>query len=159
MDRHLGMVNAIARSYRLPAQDHEDAVQTVWLLLNQHLPRLRHPERLGAWLRRTTNTACARQRLHRRRFVPTDPVDMDAPGPSQDDPEDQFLREERRTELRRAVDGLTDPVDRRVAGYYLDDSPDAGPVSRRATPNQRRHLFRELRRSLRQRTDPSERRE
>lgn len=158
VDRHLAMVNAIARSYRLPQQDREDAVQTVWLRLNQHLPRLHSPHRLASWLRRATHTACDRQRLHQRRFVPTDPVDMDGYAHDQDDPELRYLRDERNAALHRAVDGLTDPVDRRVARLYLDDSPDAGPISHRTTPNQRRHLIRQLRRSLRANTDPSERR-
>ncbi len=158
VDRHLAMVNAVARSYRLPRQDHEDAVQTVWLRLNQHLTRLHSPHRLAAWLRRATHTACDRQRRHRQRFVPVDPSDMDGYAHDRDDPELRYLHAERHAALLRAVDALTDPVDRRVARLYLDDSPDAGPISHRTTPNQRRHLIRQLRRSLRANADPSERR-
>ncbi|WP_017589066.1 RNA polymerase sigma factor [Nocardiopsis ganjiahuensis] len=158
VDRHLAMVNRIARSYRLPRQDHEDAVQTVWLRLNQNLPRLHSPHLLAVWLRRATNTACNRQRQHRQRFLPVDPQDLIGYAHHQADPEDQYLLQERYAELHRAIDGLTDPVDRRVARLYLDDSPDAGPISHRTTSNQRRHLFRQLRRSLRATGEPSERR-
>ncbi len=158
VDRHLPMVNGIARSYGLSRQDHEDAVQTVWLRLNQNLPRLHSPHLLAAWLRRAANTACHRQRRHRQRFLPVDPLDLIGYAHHKDDPEDLYLLQERHTELHRAVAGLTDPVDRRVARIYLDDSPDAGPVSHRTTPNQRRHLFRQLRRSLRATGEPNERR-
>lgn len=165
VDRHLAMVNRIARSYRLSRQDCEDAVQTVWLRLNQHLTRIHSPHQLASWLRRATHTACDRQRKHRQRFVPVDPQNLAEythhqveHALHQADPEHQYLLKERHAELHRAIDGLTDPVDRRVAQHYLDDSPDAGPISRRTTPNQRRHLFRQLRRSLRATREPSERR-
>lgn len=158
VDRHLAMVNRIARSYRLPRQDREDAVQTVWLRLNQHLTRLHSPHLLASWLRRTTHTICVRQREHRQRFLPVDPQDLAEYAHQQADPEHEYLLKERHAELHRAIDGLTDPVDRRVARHYLDDSPDAGPISHRTTPNQRRHLFRQLRRALRTTREPSERR-
>lgn len=158
VDRHLAMVNRIARSYRLSRQDCEDAVQTVWLRLNQHLTRIHSPHQLASWLRRATHTACDRQRKHRQRFLPVDPQDLAEFAHHQAGPEHQYLLKERHDELHRAIDGLTDPVDRRVAGHYLDDSPDAAPISHRTTPNQRRHLFRQLRRSLKTTGEPSERR-
>lgn len=164
VDRHLALVNAIARSYQLFQQDHEDAVQTVWLSLNQHLTRLRCPDRLASWLRRAAHTACNRQRMHRQRFLPVDPQDLAEHSQHQESPEHQYLIKERHTELLQAIDGLTDPVDRQVAQHYLDDSPDAEPISHRTTPNQRRHLIRQLRRSLKElreaeeTSEPTERR-
>ena len=47
VDRYLPLVNAIARSYGLPAADREDAVQTVWLKLNQHLHTCTRPSTCG----------------------------------------------------------------------------------------------------------------
>ncbi|GHC90878.1 hypothetical protein GCM10007079_37560 [Nocardiopsis terrae] len=158
VDRHLGMVNRIARSYGLPRQDHEDAVQTVWLRLNQNLPRLHSPHLLAAWLSRAAHTACGRQRQHRRRLLPVDPLTLAEHLHHPTDPEHEYLLKERHAELHRAIGELTDPVDRRVARHYLDDSPDARPISHRTTPNQRRHLLRQLRRSLRATREPNERR-
>ena len=146
VDRHLPTVNRIARSYGLPRQDREDAVQTVWLNLNQHLPGLRHPHLLRAWLSRVTRSVCGRQRERLRRLVPVDPHRL-AGGSTVPDVEVEYLRKERHAELHRAIDAL-DPTDRRVARQYLDDSPDAAPLSHRTTANERRNLFRRLRRSL-----------
>lgn len=150
VDRHLSLVNGIARTYRLSRQDREDAVQTVWLTLNQHLTRLHSPHQLSAWLRRTTQTACNRQRAHRQRFLPVDPRDLTEVAQHQDGPEHHYLVKEAHTELHRAIDGLTDPADRRVAQHYLDDSPGAAPISHRTTPSERRRLIRQLRRSLKE---------
>lgn len=155
VDRHLPAVNRIARSYRLPRQDREDAVQTVWLNLNQHLPRLRHPHLLRAWLVRVTRDVCGRQRDRLRKLVPVDPhrlITGSGPAPVPD-VEDVYLRKERHAELYRAIDALG-PIDRRVARHYLDDSPDAAPLSHRTTANERRNLLRRLRRSL-ARTEPT----
>lgn len=147
VDRHLPMVNRIARSYRLPRQDREDAVQTVWLRLNHHLPRLRSPHRLGAWLRRVTRDVCGLQREKLWNPLPIDPEHLTTHADPTSHVEDEYLRKEREAELHRAIDAL-DPTDRRVARHYLDDSPDISPLSHRTTANERRHLFRRLRRTL-----------
>nr|WP_307851098.1 sigma-70 family RNA polymerase sigma factor [Nocardiopsis sp. MG754419] len=147
VDRHLPTVNRVARSYGLARQDREDAVQTVWLNLNRHLPRLRHPHLLGAWLRRVTRSECGRQRDRARGQVPVDPHRLAGWADHLLDVEDAYLRKERHAELHRAIDALG-PTDRRIARQYLDDSPGAAPVSHRTTANERRNLFRRLRRSL-----------
>lgn len=149
VDRYLSLVNGIARSYRLSQQDREDATQTVWLTLNQNLSRLHSPQQLAAWLHRTTRSACNRQRAQRQRFPPFDPQDLDERPQHQDGPEDQYLAKETHTELFQAIRELPDPADRRVAQQYLDDSPDAAPISHRTTARERRRLIRQLRRSLR----------
>jgi RNA polymerase sigma factor (sigma-70 family) len=162
VDRHLPVVNAIARSYRLSAPDREDAVQTVWLTLNQQLPRLHSPERLRAWLRRVAHDACGRQRRHSARHQPVDPQSLalvtlaQAPGP-----EAQYLRKEEDEELHRAIRRLTDPGERRAALRYLDGAaglpvPSApcgpgtseGRAHPRTAANQRRRMLRRLRRIL-----------
>ena len=147
VDRHLPMVNRIARSYGLPQQDREDAVQNVWLRLNHHLPRLRSPHRLGAWLRRVAHDVCGRQRQKLWNPLPIDPEHLTAHADPTSHVEDEYLRKEREAELHRAIDAL-DATDRRVARHYLDDSPDISPLSHRTTANERRHLFRRLRRTL-----------
>ncbi|GAA0991816.1 hypothetical protein GCM10009551_051940 [Nocardiopsis tropica] len=160
VDRHLPVVNAIARSYRLSGPDREDAVQTVWLTLNQHLPRLRHPGRLRAWLRRVAHRTCARQRRTGSLDRAVDPHDLAAlPLAGAPDPETEYLRGERDEELHRAIRSLTDPAERRAALAYLADPPGPagrtarpeggdGPANPRAASNQRRRVFRRLRRLL-----------
>lgn len=148
VDRHLPMVNAIARSYGLSAPDREDAVQTVWLTLNQHLPRLREPRHLRAWLKRVTRDKCLRQRRRDARQYPTDPdvfahVDGNAP-----DPESEYLRKERDRTLRRAVDRLRDPGEREAALRFLEPDSTPPPQDRRAASNQRRRMTRRLRTTL-----------
>ena len=150
VDRYLPLVNAIARSYGLPATDREDAVQTVWLTLNQHLPRLHSPEYLRHWLRRVTRDACARQRRSRLRHHPVDPHLLAEIALFQNDPEAEYLRKERHEELHRAVGLLTDPLDRRAAQYYLgrEVPPAEDPPCPRTAANRRRRLLRRLRRLL-----------
>ncbi|MFV2194926.1 RNA polymerase sigma factor [Nocardiopsis sp. LOL_012] len=150
VDRHLPMVNAIARSHRLSAADREDAVQTVWLTLNQQLPRLRSPESLRSWLRRVTNDVCGRQRRQAARHSPVDPHSLSLAGPDHlPDPETHVLDREEREELHRAVGRLTDPRDRSAALDYLGLSRRGrgGPTAATAA-NQRRRMIRRLRRIL-----------
>ena len=150
VDRYLPLVNAIARSYGLPAADREDAVQTVWLKLNQHLPHLHSPEYLRHWLRRVTRDTCARQRHSRVGHHPVDPHLLAETALLHHDPETEYLRKERHEELHRAVGRLTDPVDRRAAQYYLgrEVPPVEDPPCPRTAANRRRRLLRRLRRLL-----------
>ncbi|ADH68699.1 RNA polymerase sigma factor SigM [Nocardiopsis dassonvillei] len=163
VDRHLPVVNAIARSYRLSVPDREDAVQTVWLTLNQQLPRLHSPERLRGWLRRVAHDACGRQRRHSARDQPVDPRSLTRRDPLSEDsgPEAQYLRKEEHEELHRAIRRLTDPGERRAALRYLDGAAglpvppapcDPGSsddqVHPRTAANQRRRMLRRLRRLL-----------
>ncbi|WP_236567798.1 MULTISPECIES: RNA polymerase sigma factor [unclassified Nocardiopsis] len=149
VDRHLPVVNAIARSYRLSAPDREDAVQTVWLTLNQHLPRLRSPASLRGWLRRVTRDVCARQRRQSERLRPVDPGRLESSG-QVPGPESEYLHKERHEELHRAIGRLVDPGERRAALRYLDE--EAGTGEDRTDPgeaaNSRRRMIRRLRRIL-----------
>ncbi|WP_436886963.1 RNA polymerase sigma factor [Nocardiopsis dassonvillei] len=148
VDRHLPMVNAIARSYRLSAPDREDAVQTVWLALNQHLPRLREPHHLRAWLRRVAHDKCLRQRGRDARQYPTDPEEFARVDGRAPDPEAEYLRKERDEALRRAVGRLRDPGEREAALRYLEPDSTPPPQDRRAASNQRRRMARRLRNTL-----------
>ena len=62
VDRFGGMVWAVARAHALDARDAADVSQVTWLLLAQHLGRLREPERLDAWLLRTATREAYRMR-------------------------------------------------------------------------------------------------
>jgi RNA polymerase sigma factor (sigma-70 family) len=60
VDRFASTVWAIARAHRLNAADAADVSQTTWLRLLEHLDRIQHPERVGAWLA----TTARRESLH-----------------------------------------------------------------------------------------------
>jgi RNA polymerase sigma factor (sigma-70 family) len=72
VDRYNGLVWSVARSFRLPAADASDVVQTTWLRLVEHLGRLQDPERVGAWLATTARRESLRALRFSSRQVPTE---------------------------------------------------------------------------------------
>jgi RNA polymerase sigma factor (sigma-70 family) len=58
--RYSGLVWAVARGHRLQGDDAADVFQTTWLRLVEQLPRIREPERVGAWLATTARRECLR---------------------------------------------------------------------------------------------------
>jgi RNA polymerase sigma factor (sigma-70 family) len=90
VSRHAPLVWAVARAHRLRRADAVDVTQNTWAALAEHLPRLRRPDRLTAWLATTTRRECLRVLLRGRREVPLD--DLEVPGA---DPEPPVFRTER----------------------------------------------------------------
>jgi RNA polymerase sigma factor (sigma-70 family) len=60
VDRYASLVYGICLRYRLTSHDVEDVGQTVWLLLVEHLDKLREPAALPGWLATTTRRECLR---------------------------------------------------------------------------------------------------
>jgi RNA polymerase sigma factor (sigma-70 family) len=60
VERYAPLVHAICTRYRLSSHDIEDVGQTVWLLLVEHLGKLREPAALPGWLATTTARECLR---------------------------------------------------------------------------------------------------
>lgn len=86
VDRFAGLVWHVVRSFRLPDAVAEDAVQTTWLRLAEHLDRIRQPDSLAGWLSRTARNECLhairlRQREHLvdDSFDPPDPTSTEEP--------------------------------------------------------------------------------
>src|SRR5688572_5814108 len=50
VEQYLPLVRAVARGYRLTDGDVDDVAQTVWMLLLEHVARIREPRALPAWL-------------------------------------------------------------------------------------------------------------
>jgi RNA polymerase sigma factor (sigma-70 family) len=101
------MVWAVARSYRLSAADAADVSQTTWLRLVQHLGRIEHPERLGAWLTTTARHEALRVSRNASRQLPVGDVTIDlvaAEGGVSTD--DALLANERACELWALVTRL-----------------------------------------------------
>lgn len=66
VDRHAGLVWAVARAHGLNLGEATQASQLTWLLLAQHLGSLQQPDRLGEWLAATTRRESQRLRRLRR---------------------------------------------------------------------------------------------
>lgn len=60
VERYAPLVFGICTRYRLSRHDIEDVGQTVWLLLVEHLDKLREPAALPGWLATTTARECLR---------------------------------------------------------------------------------------------------
>jgi RNA polymerase sigma factor (sigma-70 family) len=60
VERYAPLVWSICMRYRLNDPDIEDVGQTVWLLLVEHLGKLREPAALPGWLVTTTHRECQR---------------------------------------------------------------------------------------------------
>ncbi|SDI65719.1 RNA polymerase sigma factor, sigma-70 family [Actinokineospora alba] len=109
VDRHAGLVWRIARAHRLDDADAADVSQSTWIALAEHLPTLRSPERLSAWLATTARRECLRMIADRGREVRasewSDVVDHEG---EHRWPETATLRGERDDTLWRAFAALPD---------------------------------------------------
>jgi RNA polymerase sigma factor (sigma-70 family) len=75
VDRFSKLVWSIARSFNLSDADAADVSQTTWLRLAEHVDRIDHPERVGAWLATTARRECMRVKRLSTRAVPTEDLD------------------------------------------------------------------------------------
>ncbi len=81
VDRFSGLVWHVVRGFRLPDAVAEDAYQTTWLRLTEHLDRIRQPESLAGWLARTARNECLRTiRLSQREHLTDEPDEPDQGG-------------------------------------------------------------------------------
>jgi len=76
VERYARLVWSVARAFGLSDADAADVSQTTWLRLAEHLPRLREPERVGAWLSTTARREAMRARARARRDLPLDDLDV-----------------------------------------------------------------------------------
>lgn len=106
VDRHVSLIWAIARQFRLDDSDAADVTQTTWLRLLENLDRLTDPERVGAWLATTARRECLRTIARRKRVVVTEDVFLDRQDPGQPDVAAHLLVEEQRHEVRAALQTL-----------------------------------------------------
>jgi RNA polymerase sigma factor (sigma-70 family) len=78
--RFEGLVFSTTLSYGFRSDsESSDICQTVWLQLAQNLSRLREPDRVSAWLLKTTHRECVRVKNLKARTVPFDAVDYLVP--------------------------------------------------------------------------------
>jgi RNA polymerase sigma factor (sigma-70 family) len=71
--RFSGLVWSVARGHGLGSADAEEVFQTTWLLLTEHLGRIKEPGRVGAWLAATARHEAIRLlRVRARTTLTTD---------------------------------------------------------------------------------------
>lgn len=119
IERYAPLVWAICVRYRLSSHDTEDVSQSIWLLLAEHLGKLREPAALPGWLATTTRNECLRVLRLAGRF--------DLPGQLPDDAQDAGIEEEimiaeRNAALRAALAELP-PQCRRLLSMLAADPP------------------------------------
>ena len=73
--RFSGLVWAVARAHRLAHADAADVYQTTWLRLAEHIGRIEHPERIGAWLATAARRECLQSLRSAAKAAPTDDLD------------------------------------------------------------------------------------
>jgi RNA polymerase sigma factor (sigma-70 family) len=73
--RYSSLVWAVARAHRLANADAADVVQTTWLRLAEHIGRIEHPDRVGAWLATAARRECLQSLRSAARTAPTDDMD------------------------------------------------------------------------------------
>ena len=73
--RFSGLVWAVARAHRLAHADAADVYQTTWLRLAEHIGRIDHPDRVGAWLATAARRECLQSLRSAAKTAPTDDMD------------------------------------------------------------------------------------
>jgi RNA polymerase sigma factor (sigma-70 family) len=116
------LVRAVARTYRLAESDVDDVGQNVWLLLVEHVDRIREPRALPAWLVTTARRESLRLIKQQRRAMPVDPfVDVpDTESATDDDVDARLLRREEAQVLQQGLDELP-PVQRDLLRLLSSD--------------------------------------
>lgn len=79
VERYNGLLWAVTRAHRLSTVDAADVVQTSWLRLVEHLPQLRNPDGVGAWLATTARRECLRVLRSAARCLPSDDIELLVP--------------------------------------------------------------------------------
>jgi RNA polymerase sigma factor (sigma-70 family) len=73
--RFSNLVWAVARAHRLANADAADVYQTTWLRLAEHIGRIEHPERVGAWLATAARRECLQSLRLTAKTAPTDDME------------------------------------------------------------------------------------
>ena len=124
VERYAPLVWAICHRYRLSAADAQDAAQSVWLHLVEHLGNLRDPAALPGWLSTTTRRECAK--VLRAASHPQAVALVPDAGNIGDDqaemPEQELLAAERHATLREALTHLP-PRGRQLFTLLTHDPP------------------------------------
>jgi len=107
VDQYARLIWSITREFKLEESDAADVVQTTWMRLIEHIDRIQHPERVGAWLAATARNECLRNLAARKRIVLAhEDVAFEGPTEGALEIDAALLAEERAAIVRAAVDHL-----------------------------------------------------
>jgi RNA polymerase sigma factor (sigma-70 family) len=129
VERYTGLLWSVARSFRLDQAAAEDAVQTAWLRLLEHLDRLHDPEHVGAWLATTVRRECLQHLRRSGRERPTDLADLDVVDLTSPPVDAELLRGEAAVELGRALARVPERCRRLLRVLMADPPPSYDDVS------------------------------
>ena len=124
VERYAPLIWSLCRRYRLDTSDAADVSQNVWLLLVNHLGKIREPAALAGWLATTTRRECTRvlntaQVRHAARYEP----DADNIPDGEAEPIEQgLLAAEQHAALREAFTHLS-PRDQQLIALLIEDPP------------------------------------
>jgi RNA polymerase sigma factor (sigma-70 family) len=97
VDRFDPLIRSVLAGYRLDRESAADVGQTVWLRVFEHQNRIRHPERLGAWIAATARHEALRSIKRLQRNAPSDELDetpdLNAPSPDERAIDAEILRD------------------------------------------------------------------
>lgn len=124
VERYAPLIWSICRKYRLHGTDAEDASQSVWLHLVNHLDSVRDPAALPGWLATTTQRECTRilRAAKRSQVVEDVPGIENIPGEQARTVEQELLVAERHAVLREAFMDLP-PAGQRLIALLTIDPP------------------------------------
>jgi RNA polymerase sigma factor (sigma-70 family) len=156
--RYGRLVEAVIRRYHLPADDHADVFQDVWVALWRDLASMRNHERLGPWLVTAAGRIAwdARKRLARDAKIASVDLDPDLNTVLDDAtlPEQEFIRRETSERVRAALARISPRSRRLLEALFFDDDVSYAEVAAQLgyAPNSigpiRQRCFKELRDAL-----------
>ena len=124
--RYERLVYTIPFRYGLPQSEADDVFQSVWTALLKHLPSLREPDRIAAWLVTTARRACwdRRRGAEHERTHSVDPRELPESDPwfETTSPEEIVTRYEEHRHLQGALKQLGERCRRLL--HYLYQDPD-----------------------------------
>ena len=124
VERSAPLIWSLCRRYRLDAIDTADVGQNVWLLLVNHLGKIREPAGLPGWLATTTRRECIRV-LNKAQARQAARCELDAdniPDGQAETIEQGLLAAERQAALREAFTHLP-PRDQQLIALLIEDPP------------------------------------
>lgn len=127
VERYSSLLWAIARAHRLSDADAADVAQTTWLRCVEHLPAIRNPNALGAWLATTARRECLKV-LRGAARVQASP-ELEAVVDSRLGPADALLLDERDASLWQAFERLPSPDRSLLRVLMADPAPSYEEVS------------------------------
>lgn len=154
VERFGGLVWAVARAHRLSSEDAADVFQTTWLRLVEHLPTVREPDRVGAWLATTARRESLRILRRSGRETSTEPQIIDLRPDDRVAPGSELAQRERNEALWRCLEETPERC-RTLLRILMADPPPSytdvaealdmpigsiGPTRRRCLENLRQRL-------------------